>query len=59
MTYQEQNEQCLTIVLERAYLETAKVGRNFELLNVDQHKTLLFKHNRKVGDYRPDICHQV
>ena len=47
------------IVLERASLETGKVGGEHALLNSDDHWKFLLKHKRKPDDYRPDILHQT
>lgn len=46
-------------VLEEANLEVAKVGKNYELLNCDDHASFLRKHGKDVAHYRPDITHQV
>ena len=46
-------------VLEGASLEAAKVGKNYELLNCDDHANFLRRHNKDPAAYRPDICHQV
>ena len=46
-------------VLENAQLETAKVGKNYELLNCDDHANFLRRHGKDPALYRPDICHQV
>lgn len=46
-------------VLENAQLEAAKVGKNYELLNCDDHANFLRRHNKDPANYRPDICHQV
>lgn len=48
----------LVVVLEGASLETVKVGKTFELLNCDKHKSLLIKNGRDPGTMRPDITHQ-
>ncbi|XP_028910005.1 ribosomal RNA small subunit methyltransferase NEP1 [Ornithorhynchus anatinus] len=48
----------LVVVLEGASLETVKVGKTFELLNCDKHKSVLLKAGRDPGDVRPDITHQ-
>ncbi|XP_030043326.1 ribosomal RNA small subunit methyltransferase NEP1 [Microcaecilia unicolor] len=48
----------LLVVLEGASLETVKVGKTYELLNCDKHKSLLLKHGQNPGDVRPDITHQ-
>lgn len=51
--------QTVIFVLEGASLETAKVGKNYELLNCDDHAHFLRRHGRDPAQYRPDICHQV
>lgn len=48
----------LIVILENASLETVKNGKNFELLNCDDHKHILKKHDRSPGNARPDITHQ-
>ena len=48
----------LTVVLERACLETGKVGKEHVLLNCDDHANFLRKHKRDPADARPDILHQ-
>ncbi|GBG61519.1 hypothetical protein CBR_g21861, partial [Chara braunii] len=45
-------------VLEKASLEAAKVGKNYQLLNCDDHASFLRKHKRDPQLYRPDITHQ-
>uniref|UniRef100_A0A8B9YAM6 Uncharacterized protein n=1 Tax=Bos mutus grunniens TaxID=30521 RepID=A0A8B9YAM6_BOSMU len=49
----------LIVVLEGASLETVKVGKTYELLNCDKHKSMLLKNGRDPGEVRPDIAHQV
>ncbi|XP_065005990.1 uncharacterized protein LOC135637286 isoform X2 [Musa acuminata AAA Group] len=46
-------------VLEKACLEVGKVGKNFQILNSDDHANYLRKQNRNPADYRPDIIHQT
>ncbi|XP_065033281.1 uncharacterized protein LOC103983473 isoform X2 [Musa acuminata AAA Group] len=46
-------------VLEKACLEVGKVGKNFQILNSDDHANYLRKQNRNPADYRPDIIHQI
>ncbi|KAI3428649.1 hypothetical protein D9Q98_007472 [Chlorella vulgaris] len=46
-------------VLENAQLEAAKVGKNYELLNCDDHANFLRRHNKDPALFRPDICHQA
>ncbi|XP_072986034.1 uncharacterized protein [Typha latifolia] len=46
-------------VLEKASLEVGKVGKNFQILNSDDHANYLRKQNRNPADYRPDIIHQA
>lgn len=48
----------LIVVLERACLETGKVGKEHVLLNCDDHANFLRKHKRDPADSRPDILHQ-
>uniref|UniRef100_A0A1B0CFF0 18S rRNA (pseudouridine-N1)-methyltransferase n=1 Tax=Lutzomyia longipalpis TaxID=7200 RepID=A0A1B0CFF0_LUTLO len=52
------NERKLIVVLEGAQLEVTKVGNVFELLNCDDHTSILRKHGRSPGSCRPDITHQ-
>ena len=49
----------LIVVIENACLESVKVGKNYELLNCDDHQSILRKMQRDTGDARPDITHQV
>ncbi|XP_031284331.1 ribosomal RNA small subunit methyltransferase nep-1-like [Pistacia vera] len=46
-------------VLEKASLEVAKVGKNYQILNSDDHANFLKRNNKNPGDYRPDIVHQA
>ncbi|MCO5587843.1 hypothetical protein L7F22_041795 [Adiantum nelumboides] len=46
-------------VLEKASLEVAKVGKNYQLLNCDDHANFLRKHKRDPALLRPDIIHQA
>jgi rRNA small subunit pseudouridine methyltransferase Nep1 len=48
----------LIVVLERACLETGKVGKEHVLLNCDDHANFLRKHKRDPAESRPDILHQ-
>lgn len=52
-------KQGVIFVLENASLETAKVGKGYELLNCDDHAHFLRRHERDPALYRPDICHQA
>ena len=45
-------------MLEKACLETGKVGKEHVLLNCDDHGGFLRKHKRDPADARPDILHQ-
>jgi rRNA small subunit pseudouridine methyltransferase Nep1 len=49
----------LIVVLDGAQLETVKNGSEYELLNCDDHATLLKKRKRDAAECRPDITHQV
>lgn len=51
-------EKRLIVVLEGAQLETVKVGTAFELLNCDDHASIMRKNQRDPGSCRPDITHQ-
>lgn len=51
-------EPKVVVVLERACLETGKVGSDHVLLNSDDHHNFLLKHKRDPSEYRPDILHQ-
>ncbi|XP_039123800.1 ribosomal RNA small subunit methyltransferase nep-1 [Dioscorea cayenensis subsp. rotundata] len=46
-------------ILEKASLEIGKVGKNFQLLNSDDHGNFLRKQNLNPADYRPDIVHHA
>jgi len=48
-----------TFVLENCSLETAHVGKTYQLLNSDDHVKYLMRHDRDPADYRPDIVHQA
>ena len=45
-------------VLENAQLETARLNSQICLLNADDHKNYLAKHQKEIASYRPDILHQ-
>lgn len=51
-------EPKVIVMLERACLETGKVGKEYVLLNCDDHGHFLRKHKRDPADLRPDILHQ-
>lgn len=53
------NSDRLIVVLDRACLETVKVGKGYELLNCDDHAHILKKHKREAAECRPDISHQM
>ncbi|RKP11825.1 Nep1-domain-containing protein [Piptocephalis cylindrospora] len=52
----------LIVILESASLETYKVGKSkdarYQLLNCDDHQSILRRLNRDITDSRPDITHQ-
>lgn len=54
----ELEKRKVVFVLEKAQLETARIGSQIALLNADDHKNYLNKHQKDVGSYRPDILHQ-
>ena len=55
----EAQKHAVYFVLEGANLEVAKVGKNYELLNCDDHANFLRRHGKDPASYRPDIAHQV
>jgi rRNA small subunit pseudouridine methyltransferase Nep1 len=55
----EAQKHAIYFVLEGANLEVAKVGKNYELLNCDDHANFLKRHGKDPASYRPDISHQV
>ncbi|EFA07025.1 ribosomal RNA small subunit methyltransferase NEP1 [Tribolium castaneum] len=57
-THLKNQEKRLIIILEGAQLETVKVGNKFELLNCDDHVSILKNSGRSQALYRPDITHQ-
>lgn len=52
-------EDSIIFVLENASLETAHVGKTYQLLNADDHKQYLLRHGKDPSHYRPDIAHQA
>eukprot|EP00741_Cyanophora_paradoxa_P011502 tig00020557_g11112.t1 len=48
----------LIVVLESAQLETVKAGKEFQLLNCDDHQHIFRKTGRDPALSRPDITHQ-
>lgn len=56
-TEEKIKDRRVIVVLEKAALEIVKTKRGYELLNVDDHKGLLKKHNKDPSLYRPDILH--
>ena len=59
MTNSDDKPTPLYVVLEQASLETAKTKKGFQILQADEHKSVLTKHNRDPSLYRPDIVHQM
>ncbi|CAN7985391.1 unnamed protein product, partial [Ixodes pacificus] len=51
-------EKRLIVVLEKANLESIKVGKAFELLNCDDHIQQMRKFKKDPAFCRPDITHQ-
>lgn len=47
----------VVFVLDGATLETAKIGKGYELLSGDEHAGFLRKHGKDPAAYRPDIIH--
>ena len=54
----KKEEKRLIIVLEDANLEACKTGKEFSLLNIDEHKGILARNGRDFSTARPDITHQ-
>ena len=54
----KKEDKRLIIILENANLESCKTGKEFSLLNIDDHKGLLSKNGRDFSTARPDITHQ-
>jgi len=52
------SEKRLIVILEGAHLETCKAGKEFSLLNIDQHRGILNRAGRDFSTARPDITHQ-
>eukprot|EP00186_Timspurckia_oligopyrenoides_P000424 CAMPEP_0182442638 /NCGR_PEP_ID=MMETSP1172-20130603/1550_1 /TAXON_ID=708627 /ORGANISM="Timspurckia oligopyrenoides, Strain CCMP3278" /LENGTH=263 /DNA_ID=CAMNT_0024637613 /DNA_START=1 /DNA_END=789 /DNA_ORIENTATION=+ len=48
------------VLLDSANLETVKVGKEggYQLLNQDDHQSILARHRRDPAEARPDITHQ-
>eukprot|EP00123_Amoebidium_parasiticum_P008668 comp18946_c0_seq1/m.21182 comp18946_c0_seq1/g.21182 ORF comp18946_c0_seq1/g.21182 comp18946_c0_seq1/m.21182 type:complete len:229 (-) comp18946_c0_seq1:398-1084(-) len=55
---EKESQRRVIIVLERCCLETAKVGKEYQLLNCDDHQNILKKAGKNIADARPDITHQ-
>ena len=51
-------EPKVIVILDRACLETGKIGKDHVLLNCDDHNGFLKKHKKDPADSRPDILHQ-
>lgn len=54
----KESEKRLIVVLEGAHLETCKAGKEFSLLNIDEHRGILTRSGRDFSTARPDITHQ-
>ncbi|EAR92747.1 EMG1/NEP1 methyltransferase (macronuclear) [Tetrahymena thermophila SB210] len=53
-----QDKRKVYVILEKCPLETAKLGKDFVLLNSDEHKGYISKKLKKdFSTYRPDIVH--
>ena len=49
----------VTVLLDLASLEIVKTRKGeFQLLNSDDHRSILSKHGRDPKECRPDIAHQ-
>lgn len=48
------------VILDMAQLETVKTKKgDFQLLNCDDHISIMKRNNKDPSLYRPDILHQV
>ena len=48
------------VLLDLASLEVVKTRKGeFQLLNGDDHRSILTKHGREPSECRPDIAHQA
>lgn len=57
---EKETQRRLIVVLDGAQLETVKIGNDYQLLNCDDHQSVLRKRKRdENNDARPDITHQV
>ena len=55
----EVHAEPITIILDLASLEIVKTKKgDFQLLNCDDHISLMKKHGKDPQSYRPDIIHQ-
>lgn len=59
-----QRSRKVVVVLENASLEAARLNffrsdSKMQLLNCDEHQSILKKLGRDIADARPDIVHQV
>ena len=55
----EQTPPKVTVLLDLASLEIVKTRKGeFQLLNSDDHRSILSKHGRDPKECRPDIAHQ-
>jgi rRNA small subunit pseudouridine methyltransferase Nep1 len=56
---QKENKKRLIIVIEGATIEVVKAGKDYQLLNCDDHRHIIRKLGRDIADCRPDITHQI
>jgi len=54
-----ENGRQVIVILDLATLEIVKTKKgDFQLLNCDDHTSIMRKHNKDPSQYRPDIIHQ-
>lgn len=62
-TAPQTSQRRVIVVLENASLEAARISSQFpdklQLLNCDEHQSILKRLGRDIADARPDIVHQV
>eukprot|EP01006_Ploeotia_vitrea_P054083 TRINITY_DN67848_c5_g2_i1.p1 TRINITY_DN67848_c5_g2~~TRINITY_DN67848_c5_g2_i1.p1 ORF type:complete len:243 (+),score=10.20 TRINITY_DN67848_c5_g2_i1:38-730(+) len=55
---EKQNKNRLFVILEGCVLESKRVGKEWTLLNCDDHQSVIAKQGKDYADYRPDVVHQ-
>lgn len=59
MHVNDNEKRKIIVILDKASLETVKTKKGeFQLMNCDDHLSVMRKHSKNPEDYRPDIIHQ-